>query len=248
MKQGRFPMPLVSRPRPDAETGRAAHVRLPGWAMCGTLLLCGCVQSIPVTSPATIWRANDSRTLAGKTAEVLGAPTEKAEGGRRSVVFDGRRDGFVFPINPIAGQRAFTIEVLFNPDGSGAPAQRFVHVEDAHQNRALIETRITPERQWYLDTFLYAHPREPGLTLVDRNRLHPCDQWYWAALVYDGATMRHFVNGVKELEGRIDYGPMTEGRTSIGVRLNQVFWFKGAIAEVRFHREALAPPALQSVR
>ena len=40
---------------------------------------------------------------------------------------------------------------------------------------------------------------------------------------------------------------MKPGRTSLGVRLNQVFWFKGAIREVRIHPAALDAAALQRV-
>jgi hypothetical protein len=224
---------------------------------CGSIaaLICFAIVPLPAAEQAAkgtattpvIWRAREFRMLQGATAEVLGAPQLTENRTPIAVRFGGERDGLIFPVNPIAGKEAFTIEVLFWPDATGSPAQRFVHVEDTRQNRALIETRITPERRWYLDTFLYAHPREPGLTLVDRNKLHPCDRWYWAALVFDGMTMAHFVNGVKEREGRIEFGPMGEGRTSIGVRLNQVFWFKGEIAEVRFHPQALSASALQRV-
>jgi hypothetical protein len=35
--------------------------------------------------------------------------------------------------------------------------------------------------------------------------------------------------------------PLAAGRTSIGVRLNRVFWFKGAISKARFTARALAP-------
>lgn len=198
-----------------------------------------------VASHPVVWRIEDPGRIGGATPTVLGAPRAVTEDGITALRFNGASDGLILAQNPIRGERAFTIEVRFKPDGDGPAAQRFVHVEDTAQNRALIETRVTPERQWYLDTFLYAHPREPGLTLVDRTKLHPCDRWYWAALVYDGKTMSHFVNGTKEREGQIDYGPMVEGRTSVGVRLNQVFWFKGAIAEVRFHRRAVPAAELQ---
>lgn len=217
--------------------------------LCSVFLFAGCAHTAgSATSETTIWTARESGSLQNARAEVLGAPRAVTAGGRPAVFFDGVRDGLIFPVNPVAGRRAFTVEVLFKPDGSGPPAQRFVHFEDAKLNRGLIETRITPERQWYLDTFLFAHPREPGLTLVDRTKLHPCDRWYWAALVYDGTTMSHHVNGVKEREGRIEFGPMVEGRTSIGVRLNQVFWYKGEIAEVRFHARALPAAELQTAR
>ena len=196
------------------------------------------------TTPV-VWRLEDARLIRGKAPTVLGAPRAIVEDGRTVLQFNGATDGLVVGENPIEGLRAFTIEVRFKPDGDGPEAQRFVHVEDSAQNRGLIETRVTRDRQWYLDTFLYAHPKEPGLTLVDRTKLHPCDRWYWAALVYDGKVMAHFVDGKKEREGQIQFGPMAAGRTSLGVRLNQVYWFKGAIAEVRFHSRALPATELQ---
>lgn len=192
-----------------------------------------------------IWRVEDPKRVGGHATTVLGAPRVVQEDGRKALRFNGVSDGLIVPQIPIQGWREFTIEVLFKPDGDGPEAQRFVHLEDKAENRALIETRVTPQRTWYLDTFLYVKARDAGVTLVDKTKLHPCDRWYWAALVYDGKTMSHFVNATKEKEGAIDFGPLGEGRTSLGVRLNQVFWFKGAIAEVRFHPRALPAAELQ---
>ena len=66
------------------------------------------------------------------------------------------------------------------------------------------------------------------------------------ALWYDGTTMKHFVNGVEELSGTVNFNPMTDGEMSIGVRLNQVHWFKGQISELRFHKRALDVSELQT--
>ena len=192
-----------------------------------------------------IWRLEDSRQVGGIAPTVLGAPHVVTEDGQKALRFNGASDGLILDHNPLAGLAAFTIEVRFKPDGDGPEAQRFVHVEDTAQNRGLIETRVTRDRQWYLDTFLHANAKEPGLTLVDKTKLHPCDRWYWAALAYDGKIMSHFVNGRKEQQGAIAFGPMVQGRTSLGVRLNQVYWFKGAIAEVRFDARALGAADLQ---
>ena len=74
---------------------------------------------------------------------------------------------------------------------------------------------------------------------------HPADQWYWVALVYDDKKMLSYVNGKKELEGIVDFPPMTSGDISIGVRLNKVNWFKGLIKEIRFHPAALDSLTLQ---
>lgn len=192
-----------------------------------------------------IWQIHGTTSIAGHSPQVLGAPRAVLEDGRHAVRFNGVSDGLIVPNNPVQGRAAFTVEVLFKPDGDGPTEQRFVHFEDTGRNRGLIETRVTRDRRWYLDTYLHVGATDKGVTLVDKEKLHPCDRWYWAALVYDGRVMSHFVNGVKEKEGAIAFGPMTEGRTSIGVRLNEVFWFKGAIAELRFHPRAIDAAELQ---
>ena len=211
--------------------------------MAAFALGAGMAQAVGAES--MIWRVESPKQIGRQTPTVLGAPRAVEEDGRKAIRFNGASDGLILPVIPIQGWKAFTIEVLFKPDGDGPEAQRFVHLEDKAENRGLIETRVTAQRQWYLDTFLYVKARDAGVTLVDKTKLHPCDRWYWAALVYDGKTMSHFVNATKEKEGAIDFGPLGEGRTSLGVRLNQVFWFKGAIAEVRFHPRALAAGELQ---
>lgn len=222
------------------------RTRFPAVVLVAVIALLGAnARGATAAAEPLVWRVEDTKQIGGTTPATLGAPRAVVEDGRKAVRFNGASDGLILAQNPIKGLGAFTIEVLFKPDGDGPEQQRFVHVEDTAQNRGLIETRVTPNRQWYLDTFLYAHPRESGLTLVDPTKLHPCDRWYWAALVYDGNVMSHFVNAVKEKEGAIAFGPMLEGRTSLGVRLNQVFWFKGAIAEVRFRARALPAAELQ---
>lgn len=75
---------------------------------------------------------------------------------------------------------------------------------------------------------------------------HPVGAWYHVALVYDGAVMRNYVDGVEELSGPLDIAPLGEGRTSIGVRQNRVYWFKGAISRLRFTPRALAPKEFMS--
>jgi hypothetical protein len=206
------------------------------------------VGAAPATPSTIIWRVENPKLIGGQAPQVLGAPRAVVEDEFKALRFDGVGDGLIVPQVPIQAWRAFTIEVLFKPDGDGPTEQRFVHLEDVAENRALIETRVTPNRQWYLDTFLFSRPTEKGVTLVDKQKLHPTDRWYWAALVYDATTMSHYIDGVKEQEGTIAFGPMKEGRTSIGVRLNQVFWFKGCIAEVRFHPRVVSAADLQRMR
>lgn len=114
-------------------------------------------------------------------------------------------------------------------------------------SRALIETRLDGKGAWWLDTFLLK-AGTAGRALIDAQRTHPTGRWYWVALRYDGKTMTSFVNGVKELAGEVEFGPMSAGKVSLGVRQNKVYWFKGAIREVRFTPAALAEGRLQRVR
>ena len=70
---------------------------------------------------------------------------------------------------------------------------------------------------------------------------HPLRAWYHVAAVYDGREFRNYVNGVQEGAAEIHFDPQAAGRTSVGVRMNLVNYFKGAIRVARFTRRALAP-------
>ena len=220
-------------------------MRLPA-CMVLAAVLSACAASSRDDATATVWQLRDVSRVAGHTTEVVGSP-HAASGADAAIVFDGVGDGLFVPANPLAGWQAFTIEARFKPDGSGGEEQRFLHFEDSLKHRVLMETRVTPDKRWALDTFLF-QDAEHRLTLLDRTRLHPTDRWYWVALVYDGKKMSHYVNGVLELEGDVTFMPMAEGRTSIGVRQNRVSWFKGAISEVRFTRSALPAARLRAER
>jgi hypothetical protein len=77
--------------------------------------------------------------------------------------------------------------------------------------------------------------------LIDENLRHQCDQWYHLALVMDHGDMTSYVNGNLELQGKVDFSPINTGKSSVGVRLNKVCWFAGAIYSVRITPQALVP-------
>lgn len=194
--------------------------------------------------PPVVWPVDSTTSVGGHAPRVLGAPRVVESPHGKAVSFDGIDDGLIVPANPLAGLGAFTIEVLFLPEADGPAEQRFLHIEDEAGARALIETRLNTDGKWALDTFLMNGANR--LPLLDRTLLHPAGVWAWVALRYDGRLMSSYVNGKKELEGAITFPPMQKGgRTSLGVRLNEVYWFKGAIREVRFHPSALAPESVQ---
>jgi hypothetical protein len=193
-----------------------------------------------------LWSIDSLTTIGGHPVTPVGAPrvVDTPEG--KAIEFDGKGDGLFVEHNPLEGLQRFTLEVIFAPAPDGSEEQRFVHVEEAVTgNRALIELRLLPGAVWCLDTFL--RHGEASLTLIDRAITHPAASWHSAALTFDGATMTHYVDGVRELSGAVAFKPLGPGRTSIGVRQNRVSWFKGRIRLIRVTPSALGPADLLKV-
>jgi PelA/Pel-15E family pectate lyase len=203
----------------------------------------------PSSAPVT-WRFDNPATIGGHTVSVQGTPRVVATPAGLAVEFNGRTDGLVVDANPIQGLRAFTIEAEFSPAADAGPEhaeQRFVHVEESDTgNRALLEIRLLGGPRWALDSFLRSGAT--GVTLLDRARSHPTGDWHVAALVYDGSSMTHYVDGVAEGSAAATFVPLAAGRTAIGMRLNQVSWFKGRVRQIRVSPEALPANRLLRAR
>jgi hypothetical protein len=117
--------------------------------------------------------------------------------------------------------------------------QRFFHFqENGTDNRMLFEIRVIGN-QWCLDSF--AKGGEGSQALLDRTKLHPLGAWYHAAAVYDGRQFRNYVDGVLEGSAEVRLEPQKAGQTSLGVRINKVNYFKGAILAARMTPRALLP-------
>jgi len=190
-------------------------------------------------SPASVtWIVNSLENI-GEPAKPIGAPKVIDTPFGKAVWFDGQDDGLSINTNPLAEADAFTVEAIFRPDAGGNPQQRWLHIqEEGSDSRVLLEIRLSGE-QWFLDTFIKSG--ESSRALYAEAFKHRAGEWYHVALVYDGTTMRHYVDGREELSGPLAIKPLGGGNTSIGVRLNRVFWFKGAISKLRFTLVALTP-------
>jgi hypothetical protein len=211
-----------------------------------SIYLLGCLLLAANLRADETWRLDRPDEVGGKKTTILGAPSVSVEHGMKAIVFDGAKDAVVVPVNPLAGSEKFTLEVLLKPATDGPEAQRFIHLQDDAEWRVMVEIRVNGKGGWWLDTYLGR--RTEGLPLIDPKLVHPTDQWTWVALRYDGHTMTSFINGTKELEGVVQFGPMGAGQISLGARLNKVFWFKGAIRELRFHQEALPEEKLARMK
>jgi hypothetical protein len=221
----------------------ATHV---GWILA--LGLGPAVATTPQPEAVVVWTIDNSSQIGGLAVEALGAPRPVETELGPAVRFDGVQDALWIPANPLAGRGRFTVQVLFKPERGGLSEQRFLHVEELDSpHRIMMETRLTPDGQWYLDSHLNNGRPGSSLTLIDPQGLHPSERWHWLALTFDGATVRHYVDGIQQGEGLFAFEPLGPGRVSLGVRFNKRYWFKGLLRELRFHDAALPAAALERV-
>lgn len=179
-----------------------------------------------------IWNLDNLESIGGHKLTVVGKPRVIETEHGKAVEFDGQGDGLFVATNPLASLNEFTVEVIFRPAKGGPKEQRFLHFQpEGSEDRVLFETRLTPRGPWFLDTYLQTG--EGKHTLYAEKSLHALGPWYHAAIVVDGKTMRHYVNGIEELATDVRFTPLTAGQASIGVRFNKVHWFQGAIRQIR---------------
>lgn len=192
-----------------------------------------------------IWRFDRLTTISGHPVHVLGHPQLIKTLAGEALEFNGVDDGLFVDDHPLAGASTYTWEVIFRPDADGAQAQRFFHLQEQDpqtgkdtNNRMLFEIRIV-DGQWCLDSF--ASSGESNRTLLNCKLLHPLGKWYRVTAVYDGKTLRNYVDDQLQGEGPLDLKPQMQGHSSVGVRINQIYWFKGAILMARMVSRALSP-------
>lgn len=207
--------------------------------IAATLAAASALWLSAASQPGETWRIDNIDRIGGHPVTVLGHPRVVPAPGGKAVEFNGVDDALFLDVHPLAGAETWTWEVVFRPDPGGAPEQRFFHLqENGTDNRMLFEIRVIGDR-WCLDSF--AKGGEGSQALLDRTRLHPLGAWYHAAAVYDGRQFRNYVDGVPEGSAEVRLEPQKAGQTSLGVRINKVNYFKGAILAARMTPRALLP-------
>jgi hypothetical protein len=207
--------------------------------MTSLLAIAAAILPVAAVDDAETWNFDRLDRLGGHPTTVLGHPRVVDTPIGKAIEFNGVDDALLVDVHPLAGAAAFTWEAIFRPDG-GRPAQRWFHLQESgSDDRLLFEIRVTDDGRWYFDS--YGHSGDAQQALMNRDRLHPLGAWYHVAAVYDGREFRNYVNGVQEGAAVVRFMPQKAGRSAIGVRINLVDYFQGAIHLARFTRRALAP-------
>lgn len=206
-------------------------------------LICVLAASSAGEPEQETWIFDNLDHIGGRATTVLGHPRVIDSPVGKAIEFNGVDDAIMLDVHPLAGAETFTWEAVFRPDGGNAE-QRWFHLEEnpadgANANhRMLFEIRVV-DGKWCLDAFDKSASGQ--MTLIDRTKLQDLGVWYHVAAVYDGHVFRSYVNGILQGEGAVQLAPQGAGRTAIGVRMNRVNYFKGAVHLARFTRHALSP-------
>ena len=194
----------------------------------------------------TLWQFDNLQTVGGRMLERVGAPALTASPWGQAMLFDGVDDGLLIDQHPLAGAKTFTFEALFRPDG-GAFEQRWFHLESDEgaapgkgTTRMMFEIRVVDDK-WYLDAFATGAGYKQ--TLIVPEKRFPVGRWYHVAQSFDGTTYRAYVDGVVQMEAPLAFAAQGPGRAAVGMRMNRVNFFHGAVRAAFFAPRALAPKA-----
>lgn len=170
--------------------------------------------------------------------EISGKPQIVASPYGEAVSFNGIDDAIFLNELPLQSLQEFTVEMIFNPDVTGSFEQRILHIGESKADRMLLEIRAV-NSNWYFDGYACSGTNKKAL--IDEKLVHPLGKWYHVAFVVTPNSLTTYVNGKQELEESFSFLPIKTGQTSIGVRINKLNWFKGAIYKIRITPRQINP-------
>ena len=227
-------------------------MRIAHWTLLCSAALFLSSLAAPGADRAKVWTFDRVDKIGGHPTMVLGHPHVIKTPMGKAVQFNGVDDALFIPEHPLAGVETFTFEAIFRPERGGAPEQRWFHLAEQDpktgedtDSRFLFEIRVIGD-QWCLDAFV--HTPMANKALLDRKLLHPLDVWHQVAMVYDGKEFSSYVNGVLQGKAEVHFNPEGPGHSSVGVRINKMYFFKGSVRQARFTPRPLSPDEFLKVR
>jgi len=215
---------------------------------------------------SVVWQIDNLQTIGGfghapYPIKVVGAPVVIDTPAGKAVQFGGVRDALFVTVQPVNGFKQWTAEVIFRPDAGGAGTQRWFHMQGPGGDRVIFELRLdAAAKKWFLVSFVQGGSCGRLFAVAFP---HPVGAWYHVAIVIDGTTMKHYVNGMYENAGEcggcsgegctpatapntkapfpLNYAGIGPGGTSIGTRYTMNAFLKGAVRLARFTPRALTP-------
>jgi hypothetical protein len=217
--------------------------RLLSCVACVGLILSVAASSSQEVKQVT-WRFDDTASLGGHATKVLGHPKVIETPMGKAIAFNGVDDALFVDVHPLAGAETWTLEMIFKPDADGGAEQRIFHLQsidpvmgtDVPQERMLFEIRIR-DGKWCLDSFATSGGQSKALLNCEKK--YPFGKWYRVTTVYDGKMLKNYVGEELQGGGEVKLVPQRPGHLSVGVRINLVDYYKGAIYSTRFTRSAL---------
>lgn len=210
-------------------------------ALCSVAAVCSATKDAG-GGKSEVWRFDRLAKIGGYPTKVLGHPELIQTPAGNAVQFNGVDEALFVNDHPLAGAATWTWDVIFRPDG-GNEEQRFFHLSVLDpstgkdtDDRMLFEIRVR-DGQWCLDSYAQGGPQ--GRALLNCNKKYALGQWYRVTAVYDGTTLKNYVGDELQSQGDVHLSPQGKGHASIGVRINLVNYFKGAMYEARFTPRAL---------
>jgi Concanavalin A-like lectin/glucanases superfamily len=191
---------------------------------------------------AVHWLVDNVSSVGGYPAKRAGAPLVTEDAGRRRLCFGGQEDALVLPVNPLAEQSAFSVQISFKSSPGGGRTQTVLHIEDyLGDARLLVELHASKEGLW--------RPRLTVRNKIDQVKLEPStdvrrETWHWLGVTFGEGVIRLFLDGREVGASPMSLIPMNRGNLALAAKLNLEGWFKGCLGEVRFANGALRPGEL----
>lgn len=186
----------------------------------------------------TEWLLANLLQSKSSNVEISGNPKIVSSPYGEAVSFNGIDDAFFLNELPLQSLQEFTVEMIFKPEANGLFEQRILHIGESTKDRMLLEIRAV-DSNWYFDGYVASGINKKAL--IDEKLIHPLEKWYHVAFVVTPKSLTTFVNGKQELYLDFPFLSIESGQTSIGVRMNKVCWFKGAIYKIRITPRQITP-------